>query len=92
MIKTWKSAGLRELFETGTSRRVDPKLHKRAIARLTALNAANDLRPLYLPGYELHKWAGWTDKWSISVSGPWRITFIWTKGEAYDVDLENPHG
>ena len=44
-----------------------------------------------IPGYELHKWKGYSDKWSISVSGHWRITFNWIKGDAYDVDLEQPH-
>lgn len=92
MIKSWKNPHLRELFETGASRRIDTRLHKRCIARLTALNGTTDIRTLYLPGYELHKWEGASKtKWSISVSGPWRITFEWIKGEAYDVDLEQPH-
>lgn len=91
MIKGWKNKHLQDLFETGHSRRIDTKLQKRCIARLTALNATADLRALYLPGYELHKWAGYETKWSISVSGPWRITFDWINGEAYNVDLEQPH-
>jgi proteic killer suppression protein len=91
MIKTWKSVHLKELNDTGTARRIDTKLQKRCIARLTALNAAKDLRELHLPGYELHKWAGYETKWSISVSGHWRITFDWIKGAAYNVDLEQPH-
>lgn len=92
MIKSWKNADLQELFETGSARRIDTKLQKRCMARLTALNSARDLRELHLPGYELHKWAGgFENKWSISVSGHWRITFDWIKGEAYNVDLEQPH-
>lgn len=93
MIRSWKNADLQALFETGTARKIDHKLHRRCIARLAALNAASDLRALYQPGYELHKWAGaWENKWSISVNGPWRITFNWTNGEAHNVDLEQPHG
>jgi len=92
MIRSWKSAPLRELFETGTARRIDTKLQRRCLARLTSLNQATDLRQLHLPGYELHKWEGkWANKWSISVSGHWRITFDWINGEAHDVDLEQPH-
>jgi proteic killer suppression protein len=90
-IKTFKSDAVRELFETGKSRRIDTKLHKRAKGRLDALHATSDLRALYLPGFELHKWKGWDNKWSISVSGPWRVTFTWINGDAYDVDLEQPH-
>jgi proteic killer suppression protein len=92
MIGSWKNPALRELFETGRARRIDTKLQKRALARLAALNAATDLRQLHLPGYELHKWEGaFANKWSISVSGHWRITFTWNNGAAYDVDLEQPH-
>lgn len=91
MIKTFKSAALKSLFETGSARRIDTKLAERCKGRLTALNAATDLRSLHLPGYELHKWAGYTTKWSISVSGHWRITFNWINGDAHDVDLEQPH-
>jgi proteic killer suppression protein len=91
MIKTFKDTELRTLFETGKARRIDTKLQKRAIGRLEALNAATDLRTLYLPGYELHKWSGFDTKWSISVSGHWRITFDWINGDAYNVALEQPH-
>jgi len=91
MIVSFKSRDVRELWENGRSRRIDTKLARRAMERLTVLNAANDLRDLHLHGYELHKWAGHTDRWSISVSGHWRITFTWIKGEAHDVDLEQPH-
>jgi proteic killer suppression protein len=92
MIKSWKSLELKELFETGRARRIDTKLQKRCMGRLTALNAAKDLRELHLSGgYELHKWSAYETRWSISVSGHWRITFDWIKGEAYNVDLEQPH-
>jgi toxin HigB-1 len=92
MIRTFKSADLKELHETGSARRIDTKLAQRARERLTVLNAARDLRALNIPSWELHKWKGYTTKYSVSVSGPWRITFTWKDGDAYDVDLENPHG
>lgn len=92
MIKTFKSAALKELFETGTSRRIDTKLTKRCLGRLQALNATRDLRALYLPGFELHKYQNFASRYSISVSGPWRITFDWINNEAYNVDLVQPHG
>lgn len=91
MIKTFKNADLLALFTTGTARRIDTKLQKRALARLTALNAARGLPELKIHGYELHKWSGYDNRWSISVSGHWRITFDWIKGDAYNVDLEQPH-
>lgn len=92
MIKTWRSRDLRDLFETGSSRKIDQKLQKRCLERLTALNAASDLGQLNLPGYELHRWSGKVRPWSISVSGHWRILFDYEKGDAYNVDLAQPHG
>lgn len=91
MIKTWKNGDLQQLFTTGSARRIDTKLAKRCTARLAMLTQATDLRSLHLPGYELHKWQGYETKWSISVSGHWRITFDWINGDAYNVDLEQPH-
>jgi proteic killer suppression protein len=91
VIKNWKSQVLKDLFETGKARRMDTVLQKRCLQRLTVLNEARDTRDLNLPGFEFHPWKGWKNKWSISVSGQWRITFAWTNGDAYDVDLEQPH-
>ncbi|MDQ3687321.1 MAG: type II toxin-antitoxin system RelE/ParE family toxin, partial [Acidobacteriota bacterium] len=45
-----------------------------------------------LPGYRLHELKG--DRkgtWSLTVSGNWRITFTFSEGDAYDVDLEDYH-
>ena len=43
---------------------------------------------LYQPGYRLHPLKGdLKGRWSISISGNWRITFRFEDGDAYDVDL-----
>ena len=91
MIASFKSRDLQELFETGRGRRIDQKLQKRCRLRLDALHQAKDLRDLHQPGFELHKWEGYTTRWSISVSGHWRILFDWINGEAHNVDLSQPH-
>lgn len=91
MIKSWKSSDLKDLFETGESRRIDTKLHKRIVHRLTVLHHSRSFRDLSQPGFELHKWEGYQTLWSISVSGHWRIIFDWIKGDAYNVDLRQPH-
>ena len=92
MIKSFRQPELKELFETGTARRIDTKLHKRALQRLTALHNARDLRDLNIPGFELHRWKGPQTPWSISVNGPWRILFDWIDGDAHNVELRQPHG
>jgi proteic killer suppression protein len=93
MIKSWKTKELEVLFLTGKADRHLPQAQvKRILGRLTVLNQTTDIRTLQdFKGYELHKWPNIPDLWSISVSGPWRILFRWIKGDAYDVELHNPH-
>lgn len=92
MIKSWKHRGLKELFERGATSRIDKKFHARIIERLDVLNRATDTRQLDLPGFAVHplkQFNPW--RWSISVNGPWRITFEWDKGDAHRVDFEQYH-
>jgi proteic killer suppression protein len=45
-----------------------------------------------LPGYRLHELKGERKgTWSVTVSGNWRLTFAFSDGHAYDVDLEDYH-
>jgi proteic killer suppression protein len=93
MIKSFKNRDLEELFTKGKARKISQDLHKRCIHRLTILNSTTDLRSLQgFSGFELHKYPNFDARWSISVSGAWRITFDWIKGDAYNVDLDQPHG
>ena len=90
MIESFRDKGLRELFETGRSNRVPSELRKRVIERLDALHAARTVVDLDRPGFAFHALKG-TNRCAISVDGPWRITFEWTSGRAYRVDLEQYH-
>jgi proteic killer suppression protein len=58
---------------------------------LTALDAAQTLRELDVPGWRLHQLHGEPVRFAISVNGPWRITFEWADGDALRVDLEQYH-
>jgi proteic killer suppression protein len=43
-------------------------------------------------GFNLHRLKGdRNNEWAISVSGNWRITFRFAKGEVLDVNLEDYH-
>ena len=91
MIRSFKHKGLAELFESGRSRRVRADLHARCLRRLEALDQADLLRDLNLPGFGLHPLRGRPQRYSIHVNGPWRITFEWEDGEAVRVELEQYH-
>ena len=91
MIKSFRHKGLKELFETGRSARVDSRLQTRCSDVLDALEAATDLKDLNLPGFNLHPLQGKPVRHSIHVNGPCRITFEWHAPEAQRVDLEQYH-
>ena len=45
-----------------------------------------------IPGFRLHALKGGLEgRWSISVSGNWRVTFEFREGNAYVLDYEDYH-
>jgi proteic killer suppression protein len=91
MIESFKHRGLKDLFETGKSAKVPPDMRKRIKARLDVIHAARTIPELNQPGYHLHQLTPMSVRWSIWVTGAWRITFLWHDGKAIDVDLEQYH-
>ncbi len=91
MIKTFRHAGLRELFERGKSSRVRPDLQRRAFVRLKALDEAAEPSDLNVPGFNFHRLHGRPVRYSVHVNGPWCVTFEWEDGDAIRVNLEQYH-
>ena len=92
MIKSFRHKGLKRLFETGERRGVTPDLADRLRRQLDVLNRARSTRDMNLPGYRLHQLKGnRAGTWSVTVSGNWRVTFIFEGEDASDVDLEDYH-
>ena len=91
MIRSFKHKGLAELFERGRSHRVRQDLQGRCLRRLEALDHAELLTDLHVPGFNFHSLQGVPTRYSIHVNGPWCITFEWEEGEALRVDLEQYH-
>lgn len=92
MIASFRHRGLRQFFETGSTRGISPDLAARIGRRLDALHAAQELTDIGAHGFNLHRLKGnRVGEWAIWVSGNWRITFRFVKGEAHDIDLEDYH-
>jgi toxin HigB-1 len=91
VIESFRHRGLKELFETGKTARVRPDLHRRALVRLDALDAARTLDALRQPGFDFHPLHGRPQRYSIHINGPWCITFEWDDGKALRVELEQYH-
>jgi proteic killer suppression protein len=67
---------------------------KRLLLRLTALDNAAKLEEMNVPGWYFHSLAGdMKGRYSVRVTGNWRLTFGWdTNGpNAVDVDYEDYH-
>jgi proteic killer suppression protein len=91
MILSFRHKGLAELWERGTSNRVDARMQKRIMRRLEALDAAEVVGDLNIPGFDFHPLQGKPQRYSLHVNGPWAITFEFEEGKALRVDYEQYH-
>ncbi|WP_110987379.1 type II toxin-antitoxin system RelE/ParE family toxin [Acaryochloris thomasi] len=92
MIASFKHRGLKQFFESGTTRGIQAKHVKRIRMILARLNAATSPQDMNLPGLVLHELVGQRKgTWSVRVSGNWRITFTFDGVDACDVNLEDYH-
>ena len=93
MIGTFRSKALGNLWEKNDPRAVSPNARSRIARILSILETAETLRDLDVPGFRFHALAGFTPRrYSMRVTGNWRITFAWQDGIAGAVDLEDYHG
>ena len=92
MIKSFKHKGIKRFFETGSLAGIQANHATRLRVQLVALDTAQTIEDMDLPGFRLHPLKGErTEIWSISVSGNWRITFAFVEGNAYVVNYEDYH-
>ena len=92
MIKSFKHKGLQAFFDNGSKKGIQANHSGKLRMRLAALDTAQVIDDVDLPGYRLHKLKGdKSDTWSITVNGNWRITFEFEQGDAYIVNYEDYH-
>lgn len=92
MIKSFSHKGLKRFFEKGDGSGIQASHRKKLRMQLSALDTAQVIEDMDLPGYDLHKLKGNRKNcWSISVNGNWRITFEFHEGDVYIVNYEDYH-
>ena len=93
MIRSWRNAASRRIWEGETPNRFRGLDVAAAIDLLLALNAADTLRDLSpLKSVGLHKLKGTrASQWAMTVNGPWRIFFEFRAGDAYEVEIVDYH-
>ena len=85
--------GLLRLIENDDASGLRPDLVRRLRNILAALIVAPDMSGVTgPPGWKVHQLKGnRAGRWSISLSGNWRITFDLKRGEICDLNLEDYH-
>jgi proteic killer suppression protein len=92
VIRRFRHKGLEKLFSTGARGGIRPEHARRLRLVLAALNAATAPGDMALPGLKLHPLKGdRKGRWSVAVSGNWRITFSFAGKDADEVDYEDYH-
>lgn len=92
MIQSIRHKGLRRLCEAGDLGGIQPKHAKRLRMLLIALETAQVIADMDVPGFKLHPLKGAErGRWSVWVNGNWRLTFEFRDGQASLLDYEDYH-
>jgi len=92
MIKSFSHSGLEKFFYDGNRKSIQPKHAERLETILDRLDAAAAIKDMSYPGSNLHRLEPKKEgRWAVNVSGNWRITFVFEKGNAYKVNYEDYH-
>jgi proteic killer suppression protein len=91
VIRSFRHKGLKELFRNGGSRRISPEHQARILRLLDVLEGACAPEDMNLPGFYFHRLHGLSMRYSVRVTGNWRLTFGWDESDATGVDLEDYH-
>lgn len=92
MITSFRHKGLRKYFESGSLAGIQPAHANRLKMQLAALDTAQVIEDMDIPGFRLHPLKGSErGRWSIWVNGNWRVTFVFENGNASILDYEDYH-
>lgn len=91
MIKTFRSKAFEMFAATGDGSKLPVKNHAKVRRIIDALNAATQPEDMNVPGYHFHSLQGDPKRYSVRVTGNYRITWGWEEGDAVAVDIEDYH-
>jgi len=92
MIKSFRHKGIQRFFQTGSTAGIQAKHAAKLRLQLTALDNATGPEDMNAPNWRLHPLKGeLKGHWAISVSGHYRMTFAFERGDAILVDYQDYH-
>jgi proteic killer suppression protein len=92
VIRSFRSADTERLFHRESVRRFRA-IERQALRKLEALHAVPALDQLTtVPGNRLEKLRGDRQgQHSIRINDQWRLCFVWSDGDAYEVEIVDYH-
>lgn len=93
MIKSFACAETEKIFRRERSRKLPYLIQRTALRKLWMLDAATDINDLRTPpGNRLEQLHGnRSPQHSIRINQQWRICFIWSEGNAHQVEIIDYH-
>ena len=92
MIRSFRHKGVELFFLTGSKAKIQPSHAERLRKQLFVLNNARGPKDMNAPGWKLHPLRGSLEgHWAVSVSGNWRLTFMFEGQDAILVDYQDYH-
>ena len=91
MIGSFRHKALEEIYLNGKSRRIGADQMRRCVRVLQLLEVAAQPEDMNIAGFRFHGLQGNPKRWSVRVTGNYRITFGWSGENALNVDFEDYH-
>jgi len=92
-MNKFKNNLTKRIFDGEIIKGLSLDLTRRALIKLTMVEAATNIRELAIPpSNHLEKLKGdRTEQWSIRVNDKYRICFEWNNGQAYNIEFVDYH-
>ena len=92
MIVSFRHKGLKQLFERGNRRGVNPQHVAKIENILGVLDIAQKIEDVDVNSFRLHPLTGdLKGFWSVTVRANWRVVFRFENGNVFEVDLLDYH-
>jgi toxin HigB-1 len=89
MVGSFQYKGLEEIHFTGNTRRIGSDHKGKCVRILQLLEVASRPEDMNIVGFRFHGLQGKPQRWSVRVTGNYRITFGWSGENALDIDFED---
>ena len=93
MIRNYRDKDSQAVAERRRVRKFPADIQRRAQSKLMILNNARNVNDLRIPpGNRLESLSGDREgQYSIRINDQWRICFLWSQGDAYQVEIVDYH-